>query len=142
VTCLQNRIVVAAVLSIPVLLSVDSALAYGEGPIRPAAAASTQVLAVPVTLEEVTVSAPGRQENWQSVAITVDALSGEEAAQRGTSYIETLVATIPNLTLNTATYATNTYIRVVGDNPGSPNNEPSAAVDVVRRQPMSSRKRS
>jgi iron complex outermembrane receptor protein len=84
----------------------------------------------PVVLEEIMVVAQRREENSQKVPITVDTVSGVDALQRGTSSIQTLSATIPNLTFTTASFATNTYIRGVGDNSASPNNEPSAAVYV------------
>jgi iron complex outermembrane receptor protein len=85
---------------------------------------------VPAGLEEITVHAQRRAENLQTVPITVDTVSGRDAAARGTTSIWTLVNTIPNLTFTTGGYATNTYIRGVGDNSVSPNNEPSVAVYV------------
>jgi len=93
-------------------------------------AAETGDAAEAPALEEVTVHAQRRQENQQTVPITVDTISGVDAMERGTSSIQTLAATIPNLTFTTASFATNTYIRGVGDNSASPNNEPSAAVYV------------
>ena len=82
--------------------------------------------AAPV-LEEVTVHAQRRQESLERVPITVDTISGADAMDRGSTSIQTLAATIPNLTFTTASYATNTYIRGVGDNSASVNNEPSVA---------------
>ena len=79
------------------------------------------------TLEEVTVHAQRRQESLERVPITVDTISGADAMDRGSTSIQTLAATIPNLTFTTASYATNTYIRGVGDNSASVNNEPSVA---------------
>jgi iron complex outermembrane recepter protein len=79
-------------------------------------------------LEEVVVTAERRAANLQSVPITIDAVTAEIAEDRGANSIQTLFATIPNLTFTTASFATNTYIRGVGDNSASPNNEPSAAV--------------
>jgi iron complex outermembrane receptor protein len=93
-------------------------------------AAETESGAEAPSLEEVTVHAQRRQENSQTVPITVDTISGVDAMERGTTSIQTLSATIPNLTFTTASFATNTYIRGVGDNSASPNNEPSAAVYV------------
>jgi iron complex outermembrane receptor protein len=96
----------------------------------PLLAAETEQPGEAPVLEEVTVHAQRRQENLQAVPITVDTVSGADALQRGTTSIQTLAATIPNLTFTTASFATNTYIRGVGDNSASPNNEPSAAVYV------------
>jgi iron complex outermembrane receptor protein len=102
--------------------------------VAPAVPTGPELIAEPslghLALEEVTVTAQRRKENMQSVPITVDALAGDEAARRGTNSIQTLFATIPNLTFTTSAFATNTYIRGVGDNSASPNNEPSAAVYV------------
>jgi iron complex outermembrane receptor protein len=84
----------------------------------------------PVRLEEITVHAQRRAENLQSVPITVDTVSGADAAARGTTSIQTLGATIPNLTFTTALFGTNMYIRGVGDDSASPNNEPSVATYV------------
>jgi iron complex outermembrane recepter protein len=83
-----------------------------------------------LVLEEVTVHAQRREENLQSVPITVDTVSGADAAARGSTSMWTLVNTIPNLSFTTGGSATNTYIRGVGDNSVSPNNEPSVAVYV------------
>jgi iron complex outermembrane receptor protein len=82
------------------------------------------------TLEEITVTAERRQENLQVVPITVDTVSGVDAAARGTTSIQSLLTVIPNLTFTTASNSTNTYIRGVGDNSASFNNEPSTAVYV------------
>jgi iron complex outermembrane receptor protein len=95
-----------------------------------AAEAEAAVAADTPSLEEITIHAQRRQENLQTVPITVDTVSGEDAAARGTSSMWTLVNTIPNLTFHTGGSATNTYIRGVGDNSVSPNNEPSVAVYV------------
>jgi iron complex outermembrane receptor protein len=80
------------------------------------------------SLQEVTVTAQRRKENSQRVPVTVDTLSADVAQDRGADSVQSLATTIPNLTFTTAQYGTNTYIRGVGDNSGSPNNEPSAAV--------------
>jgi iron complex outermembrane receptor protein len=82
------------------------------------------------TLEEVTVHAQRRAENLQSVPITVDTVSGVDASARGITSIQTLATTIPNLTFTTALFGTNMYIRGVGDDSASPNNEPSVATYV------------
>jgi iron complex outermembrane recepter protein len=82
------------------------------------------------TLEEITVHAQRRAENLQSVPITVDTVSGVDASARGITSIQTLATTIPNLTFTTALFGTNMYIRGVGDDSASPNNEPSVATYV------------
>ena len=79
-----------------------------------------------VSLEEVTVTAQRREENAQKVPISIDIVSGDDAELRGATNIQTLSATIPNLT-NTGSFYSHTYIRGVGATNGSPNNEPSAA---------------
>ena len=79
-----------------------------------------------VTLEEVTVTAQRREENLQKVPIAVDIVSGDDAELRGATTIQTLSATIPNL-MSTGNFYSHAYIRGVGANNGSPNNEPSAA---------------
>jgi iron complex outermembrane receptor protein len=99
-------------------------------PLAPPTPAELAPAPVPAGLEEITVHAQRREENLQTVPITVDTVSGKEAAARGTTSIWTLVNTIPNLTFTTGGDATNTYIRGVGDNSVSPNNEPSVAVYV------------
>jgi iron complex outermembrane recepter protein len=81
-------------------------------------------------LEEITVTAQRRAENLQAVPIVVDTVSASDAAARGATNIQSLFTTIPNLTFTTASNSTNTYIRGVGDNSASVNNEPSTAVYV------------
>jgi len=98
--------------------------------VAPALAAEAERATATATLEEIVVTAERREANLQTVPITVDTVSGDVAAERGTDSIQTLAATIPNLTFTTAAFVTNTYIRGVGDNASSPNNEPSAAVYV------------
>ena len=97
-------------------------------PVTRSLAADAERATAAATLEEVVVTAERREANLQTVPITVDTVSGEVAALRGTDSIQSLPATIPNLTFTTASFATNTYIRGVGDNSASPNNEASAAV--------------
>jgi iron complex outermembrane recepter protein len=99
-------------------------------PATRALAADSEQASENASLEEITVTAQRREENAQTVPITVDTVSGDDALRRGTTSIQSLAATIPNLTFTTASFATNTYIRGVGDNSASPNNEPSAAVYV------------
>jgi len=93
-------------------------------------AAEPESASAGASLEVVTVTAQRREENSQSVPIAINTVSGDVATDRGTSSIQTLGATIPNLTFTTSQSATNTYIRGIGTNSGSPNNEPSAAVYV------------
>ena len=91
---------------------------------------SNAASSAPEQLQEVTVTAQRRAENLQNVPIAINAISGEQARASGVTDIQQLFAVIPNLTFATASWATNTYIRGIGDNSASPNNEPSAAVYV------------
>lgn len=81
-------------------------------------------------LEAIVVTAQRRAENAQSVPLTVETVSGAEAERRGTTSIMSLGATIPNIAFTTTGLTTNTYIRGVGDNSATSNNESSAAVYV------------
>ncbi|HEY4211152.1 MAG TPA: TonB-dependent receptor [Steroidobacteraceae bacterium] len=81
-------------------------------------------------LTEVTVTAQRFAQNLQRVPIVVDTISGEQAIAQGTTNFQGLVAALPNVSFTTGFNATNTYIRGVGDNSASPNNQPSTAVYV------------
>jgi iron complex outermembrane recepter protein len=78
-------------------------------------------------LQEVTVTAQRVEQNLQQVPIVVNALSGEQALQQGVTNVQSLVTQMPNVSFTTASNATNTYIRGVGDSSASPNNQPSTA---------------
>lgn len=93
-------------------------------------AAETDTSTEAPALDEITVTAQRREENLQSVPIVVDTISASDAQERGATNIQSLFTTVPNLTFTTASNATNTYIRGVGDNSASANNEPSTAVYV------------
>jgi iron complex outermembrane recepter protein len=93
-------------------------------------AAETDQASGKAVLEEITVTAQRREESSQLVPITVDNVSAQVALERGTDSIQTLNASIPNLSFTTAAQATNTYIRGIGANASAPNAEPSVATYV------------
>lgn len=99
-----------------------------DAPAADAAAPDTTASGTSGQLAEITVFAQRVAQNLQKVPIVVDTVTAEQAQNRGVTNIQSLFSTIPNLTFATASYGTNTYIRGVGDNSASPNNEPSTAV--------------
>jgi iron complex outermembrane receptor protein len=81
-------------------------------------------------LGEVTVTANRFEQNLQSVPVVVNTISGDEALAKGATSFQSLITALPNVSFTTGFNATNTYIRGVGDNSASPNNQPSTAVYV------------
>ncbi len=84
--------------------------------------------AVP-SLGVITVTAQRRAENNQRVPIAITTVTADQLQAQGTVSIQTLAASVPNLTTAGSFWA-NTYIRGVGTNSASPNNEPSVATYV------------
>jgi iron complex outermembrane receptor protein len=80
-------------------------------------------------LEEITVTAQRREENSQKVPIVINTISGDQLSARGADSVAMLSAAVPNLNV-TGSFNSNVYIRGVGANSASPNNEPSTAVYV------------
>jgi iron complex outermembrane recepter protein len=81
-------------------------------------------------LQEVTVTAERVRENLQRVPIPVNTLTGAQALARGATSIQSLTNTVPNLSFVEGSNATNLYLRGVGDDSSSVNNEPSVSVYV------------
>lgn len=105
-----------------------SAMGIASGLCVPAAAADADSgqASGGVTLGEVVVTAQRREENLQSVPIAVNIVSGDDLKLRGVDNIMALSASVPNLQLAGATWQA-VYLRGVGSNSASPNNEPSVA---------------
>lgn len=77
-------------------------------------------------LAEITVTAQHVRENSQQVPIAISTLSSGTLQQQGAVSINTLSAAVPQITTAGKTWS-NMYIRGVGTNSASPNNEPSVA---------------
>lgn len=105
----------------------EAAAAAEEQPAEPIAGDRTQDQ--DEGLSVITVTAQRRTEDVQKVPIVVDTLSAAEIEQRGVNSIQSLAAAIPNVAV-TGSFNSNVYIRGVGANSASSNNEPSAAVYV------------
>jgi iron complex outermembrane receptor protein len=80
-------------------------------------------------LQVITVTAQRRSEDVQKVPIVVNTLTSEELEQRAVDGIAQIAAAVPNVAV-TGSFNSNVYIRGVGANSASSNNEPSAAVYV------------
>lgn len=85
------------------LASALALTAYGAG-----------VLAQPLMLEEVMVTAQKRTENLQDVPISIIAMSGETIDDLGITDLEELTQYIPNVTINNGAGSPNLFIRGVG----------------------------
>lgn len=75
---------------------------------------SAAVLAQPIVLEEILVTAQKRTESLQDVSVSVNALSGEKIGEAGINKIEDIQAYVPNLTMSETGIGTNIYIRGLG----------------------------
>ena len=95
-------------------------------PITHSVAAEGDGEAASAGLETVTVTAQRREENSQSVPIAIQTVDAENLKLQGALGIHTLSSAVPGLTTAGGQHA-NMYIRGVGANSASPNNEPSAA---------------
>lgn len=76
--------------------------------------ASAGVLAQPVILEEIIVTAQKRAESLQDVSVSVNAMSGEKIGEAGINKIEDIQAYVPNLTMSETGIGTNIYMRGLG----------------------------
>lgn len=110
-------------------------------PDSPAQAPAAQPVGTPTTatpsaadqpagaLREIVVTAQRRGENLQKVPIAVNVVTGAQLSQRGADSINTLSAAVPNVS-TTGSFNSNVYIRGIGANSASSNNEPSVATYV------------
>jgi iron complex outermembrane recepter protein len=78
-------------------------------------------------LSEIVVTANRRQENSQSVPITVEAISGDTATAFGVTDMQSLANAIPGLRVDRATATALPFIRGVGSPVGQVSAEPSVA---------------
>lgn len=78
-------------------------------------------------LEEIVVTAQRRQQRLQDVPIAVAAVSSDSLASKGVSGITGLAASVPGLQIATTGASSTIYLRGVGENGGTPNNEASVA---------------
>ena len=75
---------------------------------------STGVVAQPVILEEIIVTAQKRAESLQDVSVSVSAMTGEKIGEAGINKIEDIQAYVPNLTMSETGIGTNIYMRGLG----------------------------
>jgi iron complex outermembrane receptor protein len=81
-------------------------------------------------LAEVVVTANRRQENSQSVPITVEAISGDTAASFGVTDMQSLANSVPGLRVDRGTATALPFIRGVGSPVAQVSAEPSVAIYV------------
>lgn len=109
------------------LVLLDSLLLLSHGTAR--AQANSDTGDEHTGLEEVVVSAQRREENIQSVGISVTALSGEELSARGTMDSTQIANMVPALKFNQYSPSTTVYnLRGVSQNDYSDHLEPPVAV--------------
>ena len=101
-----------------------SLMVLAHAPLATAADAGRDSNTAIPQLAEVTVTAQHVRENSQEVPIAISTVSAGTLQQQGAVSISTLSAAVPQITTAGKTWS-NMYIRGVGTNSASPNNEPS-----------------
>jgi iron complex outermembrane recepter protein len=79
------------------------------------------------TLEEIVVTANKRQENIQTVPISIDVVRGSELTGAGITSSSELAAVVPGLTMQTSLNGMNAHLRGVGTSAFAPGEENSIA---------------
>ncbi len=79
------------------------------------------------TLDEIVVTAQRREERLQDVPISVAAVTSERLRDRGINDLHALGSIVPGLEFNFTANNASIYLRGVGENGGTPNNEASVA---------------
>lgn len=129
---LRSSVALFALSSATQVLAADPAAPTATAAPAPAADATTappEGASNGQDLGVITVTAQRRSENLQRVPIAINVVSGEQMENRGADSINNLAAVVPNLNV-TGSFNSNIYVRGVGANNASSNNEPSVAVYV------------